>query len=386
MTDPTKETVWITIPDEGTPVLDACTAELRSANTTKRVSADKVKNRAFWGSGFVVLVAFVGLLLAPQQVADLLQGNLFDGGFQVVPDYEEQQTGALFGEDEAEGDAETEAAPVDESVVVPESDAVSIQVEPITDVTEEDDSTSDSEETAEDSDASDAETDVVETTDETDGSDTTGDKAMMETDAEPVEVDLGTGEVAVPTEGDTNTTADDEDALSDSDLLQSLSKQLNDFKEKERQNTQTIQELMQMLEDQAAGLHGSAGAQPGAGNTASQTGTQTAAQLGVGGFGSGGAGSAGIGSGTYRYNTHTVTVSPYDILAQNKAATTLPASYQQANVTYTGVQAYSQQNYNPVLAGVQGQPDTGPAETLLFAFVLASLGVLVWGSFRAIKA
>ncbi len=324
MTDQNKETVWITIPDEATHALEA------SVNV---ISYDKVKNRGYWGVGFVVLMAFVALLLAPQQIVGLMQAQLFDGTFQVVPDYDEQASGTLFGEGDGEDDdGEIAEESVNQNVVEAESEAVSIQIEPVTDA-------------------------VTETDNSADGA-----EAVTEAEAIVVYDSIGL---------DAN-----------AKLLQSLSKQLEDFKDKESQNEQLIQDLMLLLEDQAVGLHGSAGASAGATFLPGQTG-QIGTQV-TGQIGSGTGVSAGVGAGVYRYNTHTVSVSPYEILAQNKGATQ-QASYQ-ANVTYGGVQAYSNQAYNPVLAGVQGQPDTGPTEAVLFAFALASLSVLVWGSMRAIKA
>jgi len=384
MTDPRNDSIWITIPDEAThastdsPMLEAAIQEFGSK------PSDKVGNKVFWGVGFAVLIAFISLLLAPQQFASLLQGNLFDGGFQVVPDFQEQSSGALFGEGDEEGEEGTVAEAEDQSVVAAESDAVSIQIDPVEPVAD----------TATQDDEADATEDDAVTGEDAEGAETTttAGTESADSDAEAIVIDTETGEFEA-IEGSTGVVTSD-GTTSDSDLLQSLSKQLNDFKEKEVQNEQLIQELMQLLEDQAAGTHGSAISRPSATflpeGTAGPLGIETSAQMGAGtgaGVGIAGAGT-GVGTGgssTYRYNTHTVTVSPYDILAQNKAATTQPASYQ-ANVAYSTVQPYSQQAYNPVLSGVQGQPGTGPAETILFAFALASLGVLVWGSVRAIRA
>ncbi len=339
MTDQNKETVWITIPNEATPALEA------PVNVINRGSYDRVNNRGYWGVGFVALMAFVALLLAPQQIVGLMQAQLFDGTFQVVPDYEEQESGTLFGDGDGEdGEGETVEESGDQNVVEAESEAVSIQIDPVTDV--EDGSTSgDAGSEAEDAVITDAGT----------GTDNGTDGAEVVTEAETIAVDDSIGLDA------------------NAKLLQSLSKQLEDFKDKESQNEQLIQDLMQLIGDQAAGIHGSAGATLTSGQT-SQLSTQVTGQIGS---------VTGVGAGVYRYNTHTVSVSPYEILAQNKAATQ-QASYQ-ANVTYGAVQAYSNQSYNPVLAGVQGQPDTGPTEAVLFAFALASLGVLVWGSMRAIR-
>lgn len=352
MTDPKKETVWITIPDEATsvatntPVLDALSKEV------KKEPSDKVKNRAFWGGGFVVLVAFVSLLLAPQEFASLMQGNLFDGTFQVIPEYEEQKVGTLFGEGEEEEEAEADEEFEDEIVVEAESEAVSIQIEPLADVEGED---------------------VAEE------AEPTGDAEVV-TEAETIVIDAADG-----VEAEAEVAEDGEELDANAKLLQSLSKQLEEFKEEERRNEQLIQDLMQLLADQAAGVRPAAplsGAQVTPGllpegqvDQFGQPIVQPTAQFGV-----------GVGAGVYRYNTHTVTISPYDILAQNQAAQTQQAAAYQASLPYGAVQPYAQPAYAPVFADVPVQPDTGPTETFLFALLLASFGVLVWGSVRAIKA
>lgn len=337
MTDPNNETVWITIPDEATtPMLDALTKAHKD-------ESGKVKNKAFWGGAFVALAVFATVLFVPQQFVSLMKGDLFDGTFQVVPDYEEQDSGTLFegGEGEGEEGEGEEVTTQDEAVVEAESEAVTIQIEPVTESEEV---------TGEGEDATEAE--AVETA--------TGDESV--TEAETITLDEETGEAELGAA---------EAAGSDTDLLQSLSQQLNELKEKDQQNEQLIQDLMRLLEDQASGLHGTASTQPTTYLPEGQA-TATQAQIGI-----------GASAGTYRYNTHTVTVSPYDVLAQNKAAE--QASYQ-ANVTYSGVQPYSAPTYSPQLAATPAQPGTGPAETILFALALASLGVLVWGTVRAIRA
>ena len=77
MTDPRKETVWITIPDEASPASTDSPALQAAMEAYGRDPADKVRNKGFWAVGFVVLVAFLFLLLAPQRFVSLLQGDLF---------------------------------------------------------------------------------------------------------------------------------------------------------------------------------------------------------------------------------------------------------------------------------------------------------------------
>ncbi len=351
MTNQQKETVWITIPDEATPALEA------TVNTPYEGSTNKVTNKAFWGVGFVALVIFSSVLFAPQEIVGLMKAQLFDGTFQVVPDYQDQGGTLFTGGEEDEVAAEEEQAFENETVVEAESDAVSIQIEPLADT---DTEASVDGETVADSDLksdSDSSSDTEVATD-------------AATEAESIIIDdLGAAHAAAEEVSEANEGLD-----SDAELLQSLSQQLDEFKKKEIENEQKIQDLIQILEAQALGI-------PGVGTTqvpsGGQAGTQASAQFGLGT-------STGTTNGVYRYNTHTVSVSPHDILAQNRGVGQ-QASYQ-ANIAYQGVQAYSNQAYNPVLSGVQGQPDTGPAESFLFALVLTSIGILIWGSLRAIKA
>ena len=350
MTDHNNETVWITIPDEKAPALEA------PAKAIKKQTPDKVENKTFWGAAFIALIAFVGILFAPQEFAKLMQGQLFDGSFQVIPDYEQQNQGELFGGEE--GEAEEEAAEsTDQNVVEAESDAVSIQIEPITDAEEFEvdpvDETSDEDGEAELAiETTDGEGALNESAPETD----TVETETTDTDDESAEVEVK------PEELDAN-----------AQLLQGLSQQLEDFKEKQRQSDQQIQDLMQLLQDQSAGLHN-------AGNTVVSPSLLPQGQVGQTSAANQFNQQTG---GVYRYNTHTVTVSPYDILAQNQGAQ--QAAYQ-ANIAYQGVNTYSNQQYNPVLAGVQNQPDTGPAESMMFAFAIGSLGVLCWGATKAARA
>ena len=125
-----KSTHWVTIPEEKvhTPA--------SSGKSAKRSGSAPVKNKVFWGAAFVVLVVFTFALLAPRQMANILQGNLFEGdSFQVVPEFEEQQQvgeeepgleEAMEAEVMEEKTMEEEAPP--ETVVEAQTEAVSIQV------------------------------------------------------------------------------------------------------------------------------------------------------------------------------------------------------------------------------------------------------------------
>ena len=361
MTDRQKKNIWITIPDEDSTASSAASESLSCEPT------DVVQNKVFWGAGLVALIVFVSMLLIPRQMAGLMQAQLFDGSFQVVPDFEAQDDqGALFGGGDEEGESEEEMVAdevltdASETVVEAESEAVSIQIDPLPETDAMGDVLEAEEEEAEMTLGSTEEERVVLETDESADSASAG-EADSEAEAVLETEDLELSEESVA-------------------LLESLSKQLEDYREKEQQNEQTIQELMQMLEDQAESL------KPAADSVlaqASSTGAEAAAQIGVSSAAENS--TINVGAGTYRYNTHTVTVNPHDVLAQNEGVEQQVAAYQ-ADVTQAQVSAYSQQHYNVTLSAVQGQPDTGPAEAMIFAFFLASMGILLWGVLRAVRA
>jgi len=73
---PKKSAQWITIPEASlhTPV-----SEVAKAPKPKAGSPDLVKNKLFWGIGFVVVIVAAFAVLSPGQFSKLLQGNaLFD--------------------------------------------------------------------------------------------------------------------------------------------------------------------------------------------------------------------------------------------------------------------------------------------------------------------
>ncbi|MDH5596555.1 MAG: hypothetical protein OEY44_00500 [Candidatus Peregrinibacteria bacterium] len=342
-----NETIWITIPEERRPSPQLPVDEETS------VSSDRVENKAFWGAGLVALIMFSVVLFAPQEFSGMLQAQLFDGTFQVVPDFEDQQSGEFFANEGSEADAgQAEEEPVmelqNETVVDASSDAVTIQIEPLADTDAEvTDTLTEAQLPVDEPVGVEAQSEVVEAQTEGGETEPTGEVSELPEGAEPVEIDAAAEEVEL------------DSALADE--LAALSAQLEAFQEKEEKNQQLIEDLMTLVQSQSGALHGAA-------DTQVQIGTTVVPVL----------------DGTnYRYNTHTVTVSPHDVLAQNQQA---QAAAYQASVTGATVTAYSNQNYNPVLAGVQGQPDTGPAEAMMVAVLAASLGILAWGSLRAARA
>jgi len=340
-----KETIWITIPEEVTP-------PKRLPMDDPHDDYDTVKNRVFWGVGFVALIIFSSMLFAPQQFVGLMQGQLFDGGFQVVPDYDAQQDqGDLFGGEELDSTEIT----LDEEVVVGESesdsvvsaedDAVTIQIEPLepTEPLEEDANTQISDEIEEVSEG--ALDDVLNN---------------IEGVTDAGEID----KVEVVDEISKETTESD---------INIMAVELDELKKMQEENQALIVQLTDLLQAKdEEGLHGSATQVSPSLLPIEQTTQfgQPQVQPAV----------------AYRYNTHIVTVDPYDVL-QSRQSVQVAQTGQlyQANLQYNDVKAYANSNYNPVLAGVQGQPDTGPAESIIIAMFLASVGILVWGSIRAVR-
>ncbi len=134
-----KKTNWITIPDEKihTP----------ASGQSKSQGGSQVKNKLFWGIGFIVLIFAAFALLAPSQFSQLLQGNLFDTSgvpeedrkVSLIPEKKEapaameatdetasQPDSAMTQEGSVDGTANS-----DGQVVTAQDEAVPISVEPI---------------------------------------------------------------------------------------------------------------------------------------------------------------------------------------------------------------------------------------------------------------
>lgn len=130
-----KSTQWVTIPEASihTPVSGVA----KAAAPKKGESPDFVKNKWFWGIGFLVVVAASFAVLAPAQFSSLLKGSLFES--TGIP---EGETGGVINplnllKPEAPA-TETEAAPAAEptapevsEVVAPQEQPVDVAVEPI---------------------------------------------------------------------------------------------------------------------------------------------------------------------------------------------------------------------------------------------------------------
>ena len=310
-----KTTHWVTIPEEAihTP------ASKPSPKTGKMTPAGKF----FWGAGFVIVIVITAALVAPKQMANLLQGNLFEQSgitpLNVVPTENPAAETTTTEQPAAEQPAETPTQPADVTVVQPETEAVTVQVEPV--ATEQ---------------PAPAETTTTGTT--------TPAVVTEQPVAETTEVAAGTTEVpgAIKDELDANRK-----------LLEELSKQVTEFKEKDAEKTKIIEDLTGIVQDQTTGenLH------PAPTETLPPAVTTTTA-LGQ------------VPTG-YKVNAHTVKITPYQALQQNTA---------QMETGQAGAYAGSvtQQEYNAQLARAQGTPESGPKEILLITMALTFAAMLGW--------
>jgi len=297
-----KSTHWVTIPEE-----TVHTPASKPSSKTGKMSA---KGKIFWGAGFVIVIVITFALVAPNQMANLLQGNLFEQAgitpLGLIPSEEPAATEVTATEEAAP----EVAAPADVTVVTPETEAVTVQVEPV--VTEG---------------AAETTPEEVATTETT----------VTEGAAETIEVPG-----AIKEELDANRK-----------LLDELSKQVTEFKEKDEEKTKIIEELVaeETMKPAAETL-------PPAVTTTTALG-----QVPTG----------------YRANTHIVTMTPYEALQKNTA-------YMESKQTGAYAATTEQQDYSAQLARAQGTPDSGPREILLITLALTLAAMLGWKISKLAKA
>ena len=285
-----KSTHWVTIPEE--------TIHTPASKPSRKSGGMSGKSKLFWGAGFIVLVIVTVALLAPQQMANILQGNLFEqAGFQpleVIP--EEEPVEEPVEEPMVE---EPVAEPEDITVVEAETEAVSIQIEPV----------------------------AVEKPAE---------ELVTE---ELVEEPITEEPVTIQEELDANR-----------QLLEQLTQQIQEFKEKDEQKTEIIEDLAGLVEDQINGT-----VHPSATTTLppALTTTTTIGEMPTG----------------YRINTHTVQITPHQMLQQNTA---------QLQAQQIAVADITAEDYRAQLAQAEGTPDTGPKEALLLTLALVFVALLGW--------
>jgi hypothetical protein len=111
---PKKSTQWVTIPEAS---LHTPASEARKASASKSDSPDRVKNKLFWGIGFVVLLVAAFAVMAPAQFSQLLKGSLFDTA-GVSPD---QTTGVINPLNLLPTATKEETAPAETTTPAPEA-------------------------------------------------------------------------------------------------------------------------------------------------------------------------------------------------------------------------------------------------------------------------
>ncbi len=110
--------------------------------TQNKINNEDVQNKLFWGVGFVVVLVFTGVLLAPNQILSVLKGDLFDGtGLGVIPTEESNSEVDDIQDDDVSEDLEdtqeedlpeNAVSETEEEIVVEaQTDAVEIQIDPI---------------------------------------------------------------------------------------------------------------------------------------------------------------------------------------------------------------------------------------------------------------
>jgi len=131
-----KDTRWITIPEDTlhTPV----STPAKKSEGLKSMASAPVKNKFFWGVGFVAVILVSSAMLAPDQFNKIVQGNLFDAPGVTPPTL--SQTVSALGVLPSGAPASAPAAPEapaappanpNQVVVQPETTPVDVQVTPL---------------------------------------------------------------------------------------------------------------------------------------------------------------------------------------------------------------------------------------------------------------
>lgn len=405
-----KTTNWITIPEEKihTPASDE-----GGGKTSKKSSAPKVKNKLFWGAGFVVLIIASFALLAPAQFGQLLKGSLFDTSglspeemkVSIVPEKttDGEKSASETGNSMVADAASESAAP--DLIVQPESEAVSISVDPIK-----------------------VEPDPLQCADSlpcfiealktcmvatvnfempfeestvksvmTLASSENGNCAVGVNFSEGVKPEALSGSLmdcqikqgeytseslnelfktksfldeqcdgqAVAFISDTITKPEEKPSEEPADsaqaqLINDLKNQIDNLQNQRAEDVKALQDLVEVVTDQEA-VHPSAGNQPSSVVSTAAIGQPSTLQPG------------------FRLNTHTVSVTPEEMLRRNTGAQATaykPIVLQnQLSNQQVGAQ-YGQTQSGTSFANAGSTPETGPSEVLLLTFVITFLGLV----------
>jgi len=316
--------VWITIPDKNT------TQPPDKKLAKKMSNPDEVKNKFFWAMGFVAVLIFSFILAMPSTFTTLMKGDLFDGNFDVIPSQGGAVNDAFFEGVDYEEVAleevqEADTISLSENQLSPaNSEAELIDIQPINQPNTED--------------ASDS-----------------------------LFVDVVPQEIAEP---EASNTVSEEMQL----LLADLNSQLAALKQDSLQKDQQIQSLIDQIQSQST--------QHAAALEVKEMELKSAAEALEPSTNGVAALTAGAG---YRVNSHTVALTPQEVLAQKKGGQATPPALLEANVLLADSASLGQSQEAPApmdLSTVNAQPTTGPMESMAFAFLLASFGVLGYTMFR----
>lgn len=337
-----KNPIWVTIPDKKAE-------NAQPISKKPKFDPDQVKNKVFWGLGFVALAFFSFMLVMPQKFSELFQGDLFDGNFQVIPEDGANQGGAFFG-------GEEEASSTEQNTTTEETQPN--ETSPATTSTPSNTPTPTSTPTSEViSDATPVQVTPV--------------PAQTNPTSSTTSPTSETSTTSIPETPSASTPNADAELQS---MLEALTAQLDELKADSEEKDQEIQALTDLLEQQA--IHSAAKPDPVQNTTSSDSTENSSSQTPPT------QNAVSSNSGFYKPNTHTVLITPHEVLNQNqKTKADLIAKNAQASVG----SAQAAPSANPNLSYVQSQPTTGPLESLMLAFILTSLAVLGYGIYSNFK-
>ena len=150
-------------------------------------------------------------------------------------------------------------------------------------------------------------------------------------------------------------------------LLEELSKQIAEFRAKDEEKTEIIEDLTDIVEDQINGeMRASAPETTTIVSTVPSSAITTSTLGQIPG---------------YRVNTHIVSTTPQQVLQQNTVQVQMN---QQMLASITPAEV--QEDYQAQLSSAQGTPESGPKEALLLAITLAFVALLGWKLVKVVRA
>lgn len=322
------------MPEEGgihTPV--------ESSEKKEGKAGSPVKNKIFWGAAFVVMIIITFAVLAPGQFSSLLKGSLFEKSglsgeniaspispLALLPQGDIEEAEEVIDEGVGEGGLEEI-----EEAIVGEGEDVSSGT----------------------SDEASAETEAPA------GAEEDEDRLIIEAEDQPVTISVEPVAEAETIEIEPIT----EDG--EGTLITELQEKIKQMEEDRDDQLEAIEELTklvqnQMEQDTRAAAPGEV--PPGVATTA-------------------GIGQTGQARPGFRPNTHTVTVTPEQVLQQNKGLIAKYAQQEFAAVTAPTAsyqEIYQQATAIKIQPTAERTPETGPSEMMLIAFIIAFAALTGW--------